>query len=232
MNKDYFSLLKRMSVLALACVVMILGTGCVSTKNVASKKGDLARFQGATLALTTRPTPDFADFKPSNAMFGAIGGLASVASGNDLIRENRVPDPAAKIGSELAAHLSAKYGVQVVPGLASAEVDGTSVAEIAAPFAGKAALLLDVQTVNWSCVYLPLNWTRYRVIYTVKVRVIDVAKRQTIAEGFHAWQTPESMENPKYDELFANQAERLRKQLDIAAAAAARHFTENVLVER
>jgi hypothetical protein len=211
---------------------MALGTGCVSTKNVPARKGELARFQGTNLAVTERPTPDFADFKPSNAMFGAVGGLASVGSGNDLIRENGVPDPAIEIGKRLAAHLSGSFGVLAVAETFSVQVKGSSVDEISAPFAGRAGLLLDVQTVNWSCVYLPLNWSRYRVIYSVKVRVIDVAKRKAVAEGFYVWQTPDSMENPKYDELFANQAGLLRAQLDIAAAEAVKHFAENVLVEK
>lgn len=208
------------------------GTGCVSTKNVAASKGELARFAANDLAVTTRPTPAFADFKATNAMFGAVGGIASILSGNDLIRENQVPDPASGIGAKLSEHLAVKHGMRVVAGVTEAQAEGTSVEEIAAPYAGKAALLIDVQTVNWSCAYLPLNWTRYRVIYSVKVRVIDVEKRIKVAEGFYAWQTPDEMENPKYDELFADGAALLRKQLDIAAAEATRHFISEVLVER
>lgn len=219
-----------LQVLFLAGVV-IAATGCVSTKNVTAQNGDLSRFSGRKLMVTKRPMPDFADFKPSNAMFGAIGGVMSVGSGNNLMRENKVSDPAIMIAAQLAAHCAEKFQLTTeTPGPAH-EVTGASVENIAALFAGQADLLLDVQTINWMCVYQPINWTRYHVQYSVKVRLIDIAKKQTVAEGFFAWRTPKD-ETFKYDDLFANQAAAFKGQLDLAAVAAVIHFKEQVLIEQ
>jgi hypothetical protein len=175
--------------------------------------------------------PDFADFKASNAMFGAVGGIGSVFSGNDLVRKNQVTDPAVRMADPLAAHCVETFKLKASINGQRHQVDGTSVEEIAAPFAGEADLLLDVQTVNWMTIYLPLNWARYRVQYSVEVRLIDVANRKKIAEGFFVWQTPKD-EALTYDELFENGAKKFTSQLDQAVAAAVAHFKTEVLVAR
>jgi len=51
---------------------------------------------------------------PGKAMFGAIGGIAMVASGNKIIQDNNVVDPASKIGDKLTEALAEKYHMNVV----------------------------------------------------------------------------------------------------------------------
>ncbi|MDF3058948.1 MAG: hypothetical protein K0R17_3163 [Rariglobus sp.] len=211
--------------------VALISTGCVSTKNVAVPRGDASRLAEARLAVSSRPMPDFADFKASNAMFGAAGGISSVFSGNDLVRKNQVPDPAVNMADPLVAHCIETFKLQSVVTSTRHQVDGTGVEKIAEPFAGQADLLLDVQTVNWMCIYLPLNWARYRVQYSVKVRLIDVSARKKIAEGFFVWQTPKD-NALSYDELFNNGAAGFKDQLNQAVAEAITHFKANVLVAR
>ena len=214
----------------MAC--MVLGsTGCVTTKNTTVSGGAAPSLAEARLAVSSRPMPDFADFKASNAMFGAVGGIGSVFSGNDIIRKNQVPDPAVRLADDLAAHCIGTFKLKPVIAAPRHQVDGTDVDKIVAPFAGQADLLLDVQTVNWMCNYLPLNWARYRMQYSVKVRLIDVAAGKKIAEGFYVWQTPKD-NALSYEELFDNGAAGLRSQLDQAVVAAAGHFKDNVLVAK
>lgn len=209
--------------------VALASSGCVTTKNVAVARGEAPRFADARLAVASRPMPDFADFKASNAMLGAVGGIGSVFSGNDLIRKNHVPDPAARLADSLAVHCIETLKLQAAVAAPRHQVDGTDVEEIAQPFAGQADLVLDVQTVNWMCSYLPLNWARYQVQYSVKVRLIDVAGRKKIAEGFFVWRTPKD-NALSYDELFDNGAAGFKGQVDQAATAAIAHFKANVLV--
>jgi hypothetical protein len=216
------------TVLVLAALVV---SGCVSTANVTAKKGSLSQSAGLSLAVSERPLPAFADMKPSNAMFGAIGGLASVASGNELVKKNAVADPASEIASSLSDHLATAF--KVVPqSTTRIPVNTGDTKELSEVAKGKAELLLDVQTVNWSCVYLPLKWTRYRVIYSAKLRLIDVRKQEMMAEGFFVWKTPDGGTNPTYDELFENGAAGLRKQLDEARRAATDYFKVQILAEK
>ncbi|MFI5357059.1 MAG: hypothetical protein ACHQ4G_06975 [Opitutales bacterium] len=230
--------MKTTSIL-LSAVIALVVSGCVSTANISIPKARLAQAAGSTIVVSSREKPDFADMKPSNAMFGAlggavggaIGGMAAVSSGNALIMKYNVQDPAATIAKELCAYLTARFKVVQYAGKAVA-VKTTDINEIANAAGHGADLVLDVQTVNWSCIYLPLKWTRYRVIYTVKIRLIDVKKREMIAEGFFAWKTPDGAYNPTFDELFANGAEILRQQLDEASKAATEHFKTEVLNEK
>lgn len=217
-------------ILIISAILTLCLAGCVSTANVAIPKARLAQSAGLTVSATSRPRPDFADFKPSNAMFGAIGGLASVSSGNEWIRKFDVQDPATIIAKELADHLARDFKVAPQSAM-QIPVSSTDPKEIAAAAMGKTDLVLDVQTVNWSCFYLPLKWARYRVIYSVKLRLIDVKKQEMIAEGFFAWKTPDEAYNPTYDELFANNADGLRKQLEEARKAATEYFRTQILNE-
>jgi len=228
--------MKKLVLILSACLVFGL-TGCVSTKNTSIPRDRLAQASGSTLAITSRPVPAFVPFRPSQAVLGglggaiggAIGGIAAANAGNDLMKKHGMDDPAVPLARELAAHLATSHGV-VIPEGAPVAVDSVDLTEIATAAAGKADLLLDVQTVNWSCIYLPTKWTRYRVMYSVKLRFIDVKKKQLIAEGFFAWQTPDGPGFPTYDELFADNAALLRRQLDEARATAAKHFTTQILV--
>jgi hypothetical protein len=216
-------------VITIAAMAVAL-SGCVSTANVPVPKARFSQAGGSSISITSRPRPDFADFKPSNAMFGAVGGLAAVSSGNELIRKYDVQDPAALIAKELCDHLARLF--KVVPqGAIQIPVGSTDAKEIAISAANKADLVLDVQTVNWSCVYLPLKWTRYRVIYTVKMRLVDAKKQELVAEGFFAWKTPDGAPNPTYDELFADNARVLREQLVEARRAATEYFRSQILGE-
>jgi hypothetical protein len=217
----------RTLILALFALGAVFLTGCVSTTNVPIPQNRLAQLSGATLAVTSRPIPAFADFKPSNAMFGMIGGLAAVGSGNDLIRKYDIKDPAPKIGDALMQHLATTWQVKPQPGV-TVPIDTGNV-EIAKAAMGKADVVLDIQTVNWSLIYLALKWNRYQVIYTVKLRLIDVRKKELIAEGFNAWKTPESTGYSTYDELFANNAAVLRQRLDDGATSAIDAFRSGIL---
>jgi hypothetical protein len=214
--------------LALLALSTIFLTGCVSTTNVPIQQNRLAQLSGATLAVTSRPVPAFADFKPSNAMFGMIGGLAAVSSGNELIREHNIKDPAPKIGDALAQHLAATWQMNPLSGV-TVPIDTGNVEEIAKAATGKADVVLDIQTVNWSLFYLALKWNRYQVVYTVKLRLIDARKKELIAEGFNAWKTPESTGYSTYDELFADNASILRQRLDEGANAAIDAFLTGIL---
>lgn len=221
------------SAFLLACAALL--GGCVSTANVAVAPQRLAQARGASFAVTERPRADFAAMTASKmglgglggAVGGAIAGVSAVKAGNELIRERDIPDPAVRIGQELSTHLGSAFGLTVTSGTVAVAV--SDVAELAAAAAGRSDYLLDVQTVNWSCIYLPLHWTKYKVLYTVKLRLIDVKKRDLVAEGFFAWETPKGDPNPTYDELFADNGRLFREQLAAATAAAIAHFRENVL---
>jgi hypothetical protein len=208
----------------------------VSTTNVPIPRARVAQLQGGTLAVTQRERADFAAMTAGKmaagglggAIGGAIAGVAAVKEGNRLITERNIPDPAVEIARQLSAHAGDQLGFKLNAEPVATKATSDT-AELATTAAGKAAYLLDVQTINWTCIYQPLNWTKYNVLYSAKLRLIDVAKKELVAEGFFSWATPKEGEHPGYDELFADNGKALRTQLDTATKLAVAHFKEKVL---
>ena len=219
---------KLVSIVFLALSLFL--AGCVSTANVAVSNARLAQVSGGRVVTTSRPLADFAAMKASNAMLSGMGAAAALKSGNDLLRKNGVEDPAQVIAGALANDLAKSH--RLVRGQTIAFPGQLRDAKrIGAAAAGRADLVVDVQTINWMCIYLPFNWARFRVLYSAKLRLIDVRRNEQIAEGFFAWQTPDDAE-VSYDQLFENQAAGLKAQLAQAAAAATAHFREKVFAAR
>jgi hypothetical protein len=229
--------MKRIIAPTLGLLSLMLA-GCVSTANVALSKDRLSAAEGGTLTVSSRAMPDFVILKPSTAVIsgltggvgGAIAGDIAVKKGDEFINANGIPDPAVKMKKELSAylattfHLTEKNDRPVV-------VSTNDEEEMANAAAGKADFLLDVQTVNWSFLYLPFDWSRYRLLYSVKLRLIDIKKKEMIAEGFYFWKTPGEAYNPTYDELIAKHGEAIQKQSDDARVAATKYFESNILTQ-
>lgn len=77
--------------------------------------------------------------------------------------------------------------------------------------------LLDVRTINWSFGYFPSGWNQYRVIYSAKAKLIDTSSQQVVAEAFCSRVPEKTTDAPSHDELLANNAARLKQELQIAA---------------
>lgn len=198
------------SVAASLTLVCLMLSGCVSTRTTAIGADSGNAQQGKSLALSIRAKQDFAAMTAGKAMFGMIGAVAMISAGNKLVADNGIADPDRYIGEQLRLALQAKYGL-------SPQADETVIADTSdtnklAALYPDADYLLDTQTVNWSFLYRP-SLTHYRVLYSAKVRLIDVRKARLIAEGFCYRKDDDDPNPPTYDELLANQAELLKSRL-------------------
>jgi hypothetical protein len=202
--------------------------GCVSTKTVPVDRGVLAGFHGATVVTSQRGKPAFAANTAGKAMLGAIGGIAAVTSGNAIIRDNDVPDPAVQIKDVLLSDLLRDEGLRKIDN--SATTDTMNVAQIAKQYSN-ADLVLDIQTVNWSFWYFPTDFSHYRVIYSAKLRLIDTKHARLIADGFCARAPEKTPDAPTRAELLDDHAAGLKKQLAIAADYCANEFRTKALLE-
>jgi hypothetical protein len=214
---------KQLAVLAGVCVL----TGCVSTKNV---KADLAGLQAGgvrSVATTLREKPTFMAMTAGKAAIGGlIGAAAMAASGNSIVRENEVADPATYIADQLANDLAMRLGAQKRPS-STTVTKAVKPGELATVY-GEGDLLLDVQTIGWSFGYFPTDWNNYRVMYSAKLRVIDTRTRKMVAEGFCARVPEKNAEAPSHDQLLADKAARLKGELRIAADYCIDQFKANV----
>jgi hypothetical protein len=149
-----------------------------------------------------------------------------ISAGNQLVADNAIEDPDGYIGEQLQQALDTQYGLSPAPAV-SAIADSIDPKKLAALYPG-ADFLLDTQTVNWGILYR-LNLSRYRVLYAVKARLIDVHKGQLLAEGFCHRNDDVDPMPPTYDELTANQAELLKSRLHTDADACIAELKQKLL---
>src|SRR4051812_22361035 len=159
--------------------VLFVTVGCAGVQKPMTTD-DAQALRDKRLAVVVPTRPDFSAATPGAAMLGALGAVAMIASGNEIVTKNGVEDPALKISADLAKELSQKLGVTVTA--QSGPADQGDLSTIAARHP-QDDLLLDVQTVNWSFIYFPLDWSHYRVMYSVRARLIDLKTKRVLAEG-------------------------------------------------
>lgn len=200
-------------------------TGCVSVKQISISPTAMKQVKNKEVAVSQRAVPDFAAFTPGKAMFGALGGAAMVSAGNKIISTNNVEDPANYIAKQLNYNMAEKLGTKQKDELVV--VSGDDIKKISRD--SKSDLVLDVRTINWSFVYFPTSWDTYRVLYNARLRLIDAKNSSVIAESGCSYVPAQTPDSPSYNALMANNAERLKKELQKAADFCVGEFKSKAL---
>jgi len=192
------------------CAAALTLVGCATVKPQAIEAKHSERLKNQTVATTTREKPSFMMTSPGNmAIGGLIGALIAQSTGNRLIAENEVEDPADAISAGLLRVLQAHQGTrQVTPAMPTTSNDPQKLASVGK---GKAKFVLDVETTGWGAGYFPSAMSRYRVGYSARARLIDVETQAQIAEGGCRRETGFG-DAPTYDELWANKAAIMRRE--------------------
>jgi hypothetical protein len=213
----------------LAISIALVVSGCASVNIQPIDIKSVAALKNQSLSHTKREKPSFAAMTPGKAVFGLIGAAVMISEGNKIIEENGVPDPANSIAIGLAKALGEKYGTKFSGNTVLVTTDEAE--RIADASKASAKFVLDVATINWSFIYFPTSWARYRVIYTARARLIDTEAKKVVAEGF-CKRIPESDANaPTYDELVANSAAGLKSELSLATEECINSFRKEMLGE-
>lgn len=209
-------------------VLVFALAGCVSTRTTPLSAAAGGALQDKSLALSRQTTQDFSAATPTKAVFGVIGAVAMISAGNQIVADNRIENPAIYIGAQLRGALESEYGLSTAaePTIIL-EANTTDLKKIAAS-APETDYLLDVQTVNWSILYR-MNLSRYRVLYSVKVRLIDEHKGALLAEGFCYRRCEEDANPPTYHQMTANGAAQLKSRLHEDADACTEELKQKLL---
>jgi len=197
-------------------------SGCttVTPKSIDIKSS--ASLAHQTVAITTRSAPSFFAQTPYNAVFSLPGVLFAYSSGNDLIAQNQVVDPAAAIANGLRTALGSAQSIQVAA--QPLAVTGDDANQIAQAARGKARFVVDVETLGWGFRYYSSAWSRYTLFYGARARLIDVDSGAIVAEsGCSMNKTPVDT-SPTHDELVANHAELIKQGLAAAEVDCVRVF--------
>lgn len=208
-------------------VVLFLNAGCVSTKNIPMDHQAVLEDAPSTVTVTRREKKDFLAVTPGKAMFGLMGALAMASAGNTIIKKNEVEDPAVVIARDLSRELAGHYGMEVIEP-SDVEVVSMGARTISETYPG-ADWIVDVETVNWGFGYWELDFESYRVHYSAKLRVVDARQPEKIAEGFCSWKFEDRENAPSHKELLADNAARLKAELDNARRSCIGQFRQNVL---
>ena len=202
---------------AVALAVLFLSLiGCATTKNVAIDKAVAPTLKGKTVTLVEHKTTSFMALTAGKGMFAMIGVAAAIESGNKLVKECNIEDPASDISLNLAQELNSRYGL-INKGQSNQVVDSKEVQKIT-KLAQGSDYTLDVMTTGWGFIYGGFKLSDYHVNYSGNFRLIDVAKSKIISEGICIYDTKKAGKPAvKYDDLLENNAAYIKQCLEEAA---------------
>lgn len=213
--------------LILVAFAAALLTGCVSTKVVPINAEQAKTLKSSTLSHTNREEPSFIAYTYGKALFGLVGLAAMQAAGNKIVNDNNVPKPTAKVSQQLTSAISSKFGSRVVSNELS--IDGDDVDNIAEAYASTADYVVDVDPLEWGFIFRAGDLTHYDVFYKAKIRLIDTRSKASVAESACLYTSKDRPNPPTRDELLADQAARLKSELDIGVASCVERFQKEAL---
>lgn len=191
--------------------------GCTTLAVKPVSQASLTSMAGQTVTQTTRKMPDFASMTAGKAVFGALGALAMISEGNEIVKTNGLSDPADAISAALLSTLEKHKGLRNAGRLVMVSTDDP--AEIADQTKVASRFALDVQTIRWELAYFSTDWTHYTVRYIAKARLIDTTSKSVVAEGYCRLQSPKSnVSAPTFDELTGSGALGIKRELSRVVA--------------
>jgi hypothetical protein len=222
------SVLLRYGLIVLCASIV---NGCVTVRDSPIDQSVIPTLGGKSVITVKRTMPDFtamtADKMAAGSLFGAIGGavagVSMIRSGNALVKENHIPDPAYEIAARIARAMETKYGI-TYSGISDAEIGDDDVSKLAA-FYKTHSFALDIRTINWGFLYYPLYWTKYRLIYAARMRLIDTNSAGVLAEGGCYSLSDKIATAPTYEELLENGATRLKGEIEDIVSNCAQEFS-------
>lgn len=216
-----------MHVATVVAIIAISMSGCATANKKTMDSKSAVDIKNQSVTYTIRKKPDFMAVTAGTAVLGVLGGVIDVVEGNGIIARNGVSDPAEAIAIGLATALEISHGTALISPPVS--VGTNDAIEIAAAINGAAQYVVDVKTTSWGFVHLMTNWSRYQVIYAAKARLIDTRTKAVVAEGDCDINPESSAGAPTYDELLANQAARLKSDLEAVARQCVQELRNGML---
>lgn len=218
---------------------------------------EAVKLKGARLATIRRDMPPFEMKSLPQGVVSILpyvgpiaGSVAKTSAGKDILVSNDIRDPAIDISRDLAFALASQRGtalslpVIVTPesslGKAGAWAHGVLNNQLTKTLTSEGAeslartcqgsdYVLDVKTTDWSTGFYRTNWLRYRIRYTAQMRLIETQSGDVVAKGTYKHRTKKTDSSPRYATLLANDAARLKAELNDAAKRSAAYFKTNVL---
>jgi len=163
------------------------------------------------IALTVHDKPDFIAMTAGKASFALFGAAAMASAGNQLVKENDIPDPAVELRQSLTNLLASTYGATFLP-VDMQTVDTKRPAELAA-LHRDADYVLDVRSGGWQYGYFPTQWSEYWIGYSVQVQLVETATGKPVSTLACNANTQKDSPRPSREALHADGARLLKHAL-------------------
>lgn len=197
-------------------LLLVAGQAAGKGKMIPLSAQDAEALRGKTVALTRHEPPSFMAMTAGKASFALFGAAAMASAGNELVRQNAVPDPAGLVRDQLGEALGQAFGAQLLP-LDATATKAVKPAELARLHAD-ADYVLDVRSGGWNYAYFATQWGRYWVGYSVQVTLVETGSNRVVSNLACAANTINDGEPPTREALHADQA-RLLKHVTAALGA-------------
>jgi hypothetical protein len=173
--------MKKLTNVAVVLALAFTAVGCATVKqNELTTDEALTLKNKSVVSVKYNQLPDFAAQTAANVQFGLLGLASAISSGNSMIKNNKIEDPAISISKKISDGLIANQSMKINQSNDSVSTKATD--EDLIKTYGKSDYILDVKTTGWSSIYFPTDWDNYRVMYTAQARLIDVKSRQVVIE--------------------------------------------------
>ncbi|NHQ84672.1 hypothetical protein HA050_00890 [Iodobacter sp. HSC-16F04] len=206
-------------------ISLLMMTGCASVEMIKASPEKINAINGKTLTTVNYEKPDFVAFTADKAIFGALGAIAMISAGNDLVKTNNIDDPATMLTKELKNKLADRLKSKEIKEVINVSDDSTN--EIKKKV-DAGSLVFDVKTLGWMFNYFPADWTHYRVTYSARARLLDPSDGKVIAQVPCTYVSDDEKTAANYDQLTANNASLLKEKLNAAAKACSVIFEQHI----
>lgn len=159
---------------------------------------------------TSRDPAGFMAMTPGKAAFGVAGSMAMLGAGEQIVKENLITEPAGALSRDLARVVAERTSGVVRD--APTPATGLKPEEIAKGAAG-ARYVVDVTTLGWNYLYQPLKWTSFNANYAARLQIVDATSGKLLLKDNCIWPKKGQAEFAGQDELLANQAQELKRQI-------------------
>lgn len=198
-------------------LLLVVGQAAAKEKMIPLSVQDAQALRGKTVALTLHEPPSFMAMTAGKASFALFGAAAMASAGNELVRQNAVPDPAGLVRDQLGGALAQAYGAQLLP-LDATPTKAEKPTELA-NLHRDADYVLDVRSGGWNYAYFATQWGHYWVGYSVQVKLVETSSSRVVSNLACATNTLKDGDAPTREALHANQASLLKH---VTAALGAR----------
>lgn len=164
---------------AIAISLLFTAVGCATVQKDELTTDEASLLKNKSVVVSKyNELPDFIAQTAANVQFGLLGLASAISSGNAMIKNNNIADPALTIANKLADGLKTNQNMTITKSNDYVSAKATD-SDLIKTY-GNADYILDVKTTAWSSIYFPSDWNNYRVNYVAEARLIDVKSGQII----------------------------------------------------